>query len=84
MSSLKNIRSNLKDLFIRFCAYFADRVCANLLQVDTFSNCETNMDGAEDAAPIHEPPDPEVLEVDPTLRYIRVSLSFIKKRFDFY
>ncbi|KAF3528553.1 hypothetical protein DY000_02042455, partial [Brassica cretica] len=39
--------------------------------VDTFSNCENNMEGAEDAAPIHEPPDPEVLEVDPTLRYIR-------------
>ena len=30
------------------------------------------MDGSEDGAVLQEPPDPEVLEVDPTNRYIRV------------
>lgn len=71
-----NIRSNLKDLFIRFCVCFVDCLCPKLLQVDTFTRCgNNNMEGSEDAAPIQEPPDPEVLEADPTLRYIRVSSS---------
>lgn len=30
------------------------------------------MEGSEDASAIVEPPDPEVLEIDPTCRYIRV------------
>lgn len=30
------------------------------------------MDGSEDGSVLHEPPDPEVVEVDPTVRYIRV------------
>lgn len=30
------------------------------------------MDGSEDSSALQEPPDPEVLEVDPTFRYIRV------------
>lgn len=30
------------------------------------------MDCSEDASVLQEPPDPEVLEVDPTFRYIRV------------
>lgn len=33
------------------------------------------MEGLEDASAIVEPPDPDVLEIDPTCRYIRVIKS---------
>lgn len=33
-------------------------------------------EGVEDAAAAPEPPDPDVIEVDPTRRYVRVRIFF--------